>query len=162
MEQLNYNLQSTWEGNTGLGTKFYRKYGRNFIVHIDGGKCIHGSADPKFLGSEDRLNPEELLLSAVSGCHMMTYLALASQNKVIVTDYQDNANAVLQLYQEGGGRFTEINLEPVIVITDENRMDVAYELHTKAHEYCFIASSLNVKVNIQPKIILNSKEGLNV
>ena len=50
-----------------------------------------GSADPGYLGDGSRHNPEDLLVAALSACHMLWYLHLCAVNRVVVTDYEDAA-----------------------------------------------------------------------
>ena len=52
----------------------------------------------------------------------------------------------------GKGRFVEITLHPLVKINDQTKIHLATKLHEKANEYCFIANSLNLKVNHQVKI----------
>ena len=75
-----YRVSVTWAGNRGTGTSHYRQYGREHLVEAEGKHAIEGSADPTFHGNPERWNPEELLLSALSQCHMLSYLHVATRN----------------------------------------------------------------------------------
>ena len=92
MKTHNYQTTITWTGNLGQGTTNYKDYKRNHtITNPNKSQTILASADPTFLGDDTRYNPEELLLSSISSCHMLWYLHLCATNNIIVTDYTDHA-----------------------------------------------------------------------
>src|SRR3546814_17957926 len=67
------------------------------------------------LGDPDLHNPEDMLVLALSSCHMLSYLALAALEGLEVVAYEDSARGTMQ--QEGrGGRFTEVVLHPRVTI----------------------------------------------
>jgi organic hydroperoxide reductase OsmC/OhrA len=146
-KQHHYTSTIYWTGNTGNGTRNYTAYERSHTVSIPGKKDIDASSDPAFRGDSSKHNPEDLLVGAVSGCHMLWYLHLCSVNGIVVTDYQDNATGVLEENEDGGGQFTSITLNPVVVITNESMVEKAKELHHQANQLCFIARSLNFKIS---------------
>lgn len=148
-----YEVQTTWTGNTGEGTSNYRAYRRDHEISGRGKQvAIPGSSDPAFRGDPARYNPEELLLSAVSACHMLWMLHLCADAGIVVTAYTDRPSGVMTEQPDGSGRFTEITLHPAIAITDPDRMAQVNELHHRAHELCAIANSLHVEVRIEPVV----------
>ncbi len=146
----NYKLSVKWTGNQGTGTSNYKDFERSYNIQIENKADILGSSDPEFRGDKTKHNPEELLLASVSSCHMLWYLHLCAENKIIVTDYVDNATAVLEETEDGNGKFSSITLNPSITITEKSMVEQAIELHKKANEFCFVANSLNLKVNHKP------------
>jgi organic hydroperoxide reductase OsmC/OhrA len=52
----------------------------------------------------------------------------------------------------GSGRFTEVTLRPQMTITDPARIEEAKSLHSRAHELCFIANSVNFPVLCIPSV----------
>ncbi len=58
-----------------------------------------------------RHNPEELLVAALSACHMMSYLHVCVMNGIVVTAYTDNASSAGDR-AIGSGQFTEVVLSP--------------------------------------------------
>jgi organic hydroperoxide reductase OsmC/OhrA len=142
-----YEVTVRWTGNLGTGTSGYRAYGRNHEIEVAGKTApIAASSDPMFRGDASRYNPEELLVAAASGCHMLSYLHLCADAGIVVTDYADPATGTLQLNPDGSGQFTDIVLRPRVTITDPARIAEADALHGRAHELCFIARSLNFPV----------------
>ncbi len=148
-----YRVGIEWLGNRGTGTSGYREYGRQLVVRAADGRELAGSADPTFHGDADRWNPEELLVAALSQCHMLSYLHMAVRAGVVVTAYTDEALGTM--VQEGlGGRFTEVLLRPVVTVADASMADRAREAHAEASEHCFIASSVNFPVRHEPTIVV--------
>jgi organic hydroperoxide reductase OsmC/OhrA len=143
-----YSLQLKWIGNTGNGTKTYTGYSRNHEVSIMGKPTLPGSSDPAFRGDPTRYNPEELLLAAIANCHMLWFLHFCSENKIVVEKYEDNPTAIMQEKSSGAGRFIEATLHPNVTISsgDTTLID---ELHEKAHQFCFVAQSLNFPVKCE-------------
>ncbi len=144
-----YESKLTWTGNKGRGTASYVAYGREFTVSVDGKPELLGSSDPAFRGDPTRYNPEDMLVASLSSCHMLWYLHLCAEAKVVVTNYTDSATGTM-IEDENGGHFTEVILHPVVTVAEESMVELANELHHKAHELCFIANSVNFPVNINP------------
>ncbi|WP_141014388.1 OsmC family protein [Nocardioides sambongensis] len=146
-----YRLDVTWQGNRGAGTAGYRDYGREVLLRADGKPDLQGSADPAFRGDASRWNPEEMLLAALSQCHLLSYLHSAVRHGVVVTAYADRPTGTLSQVGQGG-RFTEVLLRPVVTIADATLVDTARALHREAAENCFIAASVNFPVRHEPEI----------
>jgi organic hydroperoxide reductase OsmC/OhrA len=144
--QHNYTLTVKWTGNKGTGTSDYSAFERSHSIIIDNKTEISCSSDPSFRGDKRKHNPEELFVAALSSCHMLWYLHLCAEAKVIVVDYVDNATGVMVETLNGGGHFTEVTLNPMVTVTAISMIEKAYELHKKANELCFIANSVNFPV----------------
>jgi organic hydroperoxide reductase OsmC/OhrA len=142
-----YQAHLVWDGNLGEGTSSYGAYGRDYTVTIEGKPDLRGSADPMFRGNPEIHNPEDLFLAAVSGCHMLTYLALCARNGVSVLSYEDAATGMMTFDGHGGGKFTGITLRPVVTIDDPSKESLAKELHEKSHEQCYIAQSTSSPIH---------------
>src|SRR5258706_14346025 len=145
-----YSLTVNWTGNKGTGTSQYRAYERSYTIFIDNKAEILGSSDPAFRGDKTKHNPEEMLLAAVSSCHMLWYLHLCSTTGIIVTGYTDNATGTMIETADGGEYFQEITLTPVATISGDFEVDKANELHTKANGLCYIANSVNFPIHHHP------------
>jgi organic hydroperoxide reductase OsmC/OhrA len=142
-----YQLTVEWTGNRGEGTSSYRSYDRDHEISAEHAETIAGSSDPHFRGNPSRWNPEQLLVASASQCHMLSYLHQAAVNGVVVTKYVDHPTAVMTEDGEGGGRFTDITLHPVVTVADEAMVETAERLHEDANRTCFVASSLAVPVH---------------
>lgn len=147
-----YQAKIVWTGNKGPGTIKYDAYERSHDILIDGKPTIHASSDTPFSGDATKINPEDFLLSATASCHMLWYLHLCADAGIVVTTYEDNLVGKMIQLEHGGGHFESITLCPKVSITDASKVQQAKELHNKANERCFIANSLNFKVNHEPII----------
>ena len=149
-----YAVTVAWQGNRGTGTSGYRAYGRENLVSATGKPPIEASADRTFHGNADRWNPEEMLLGALSQCHMLSYLHVAVRHGVTVLDYVDDAIGTMEETGGGGGRFTSATLRPRVTITDPEQKILADSLHAEAAELCFIAASINFPVVHEPVTVV--------
>ncbi|MBK1785086.1 OsmC family protein [Prauserella cavernicola] len=149
-----YALTVRWTGNQGSGTSSYRAYSRDHDISAEGKPVLAGSADPAFRGDPGRWNPEELLVAALSECHMLWFLGLCSQAGVVVTDYVDEAAGTMAEQAGGAGEFTEVVLRPTVTVAEQDMVERAAELHAAAHEKCFIARSVNFPVKHEPTTVL--------
>jgi organic hydroperoxide reductase OsmC/OhrA len=121
------------------------------VIQFPGKPDLVGSSGMAPLSDSARYNPDELLVAALSSCHMLWYLHLCAVNDVVVSEYLDEAIGVLRTDADGGGRFVRVTLQPQVTLLqgDEQR---ALELHGEANRKCFIANSVNFPVEHQPVI----------
>ncbi len=148
-----YQTTTTWTGKLGAGTSEYKAYSRNHeITAPKKAVAIQGSSDALFRGDPARYNPEDLLVGALSTCHMLWVLHLCANAGIIVTDYSDEATGEMVEHPDGSGEFTVVTLHPRMIITDESRIDDALAAHHKAHEVCFLARSVNFQVVHEPAV----------
>jgi organic hydroperoxide reductase OsmC/OhrA len=146
-----YLANVEWTGNTGENTRAYHSYQRNYTVSIEGKHDLAGSADPAFRGDPGRYNPEEMLLMAVSSCHMLWFLHLCADHGIEVVEYRDRAEGTMEEIPGGGGHFTGIKLNPAVLITDASRIGLANSLHDEAGKKCFITNSCRFPVIYEPE-----------
>ncbi|HUX84007.1 MAG TPA: OsmC family protein [Chitinophagaceae bacterium] len=145
-----FEVQLEWTGNQGKGTQHYTGYSRDHIIRAEGRPDISCSADPVFRGNAARYNPEQLLVASLASCHMLWYLHLCANAKIVVDAYRDNPSGTLLEEADGSGRFKEVVLHPEVTVRDPSWIARANELHTQAHELCFIARSCNFPVHHFP------------
>ena len=151
----NYAVRVDWTGNQGTGTSNYRAYGRQHTITplgkgADEKAVIKGSSDPTFHGNAERWNPEELLLAALTQCHMLSYLHVAVRNGITVVAYTDCAEGLMRQLPAGGGSFVSATLRPQVTITDSAQVEFAQSLHAEAARECFIGASMNFPVEHEP------------
>ena len=140
-----YAATIAWTGNRGTGTSHYTAYSRDHDIRFEGKAPLPGSSDPAFRGDPTRYNPEELLLAALSSCHMLWYLHLCAANGIIVTAYADRAEGVMAENADGSGEFTRVVLHPEVTIAKGDAAK-AEALQQKAGALCYIARSVNFPV----------------
>ncbi|MFC7341491.1 OsmC family protein [Saccharopolyspora griseoalba] len=149
-----YEVTVTWTGNTGGGTVAYRDYSREHLVEVEGKPALRASADPAFLGDAALHNPEDLLVAALSECHMLWYLGLCANSGVVVTAYRDEARGTMAEVAATGGHFTEVVLRPTVTVAEAGMLAKAEELHARAHSRCYIANSVNFPVRHEPEVLV--------
>jgi organic hydroperoxide reductase OsmC/OhrA len=145
-----YKTNLVWTGNKGSGTMDYRSYDRDFVVSIENKPQIAGSSDSAFMGDKTKYNPEDLLLSSISSCHMLWYLHLCAKHEIVVLDYTDNAIGIMIENADGSGLFKEVTLQPEVLISKKDQIELANSLHKDANKMCFIANSLNFPIKHEP------------
>jgi organic hydroperoxide reductase OsmC/OhrA len=142
-----YSVEVVWTGNLGPGTATYRGYSRDHVISAPGRPDIAGSADPQFRGDPQRWNPEQLLVAALSQCHMLWYLHLCADAGVVVTGYHDQPVGTMT-----DEKFVSVALRPRVTVADASMVAKAEQLHHPAHEKCYIANSVNFPVGHEPKV----------
>jgi organic hydroperoxide reductase OsmC/OhrA len=140
-----YSATVAWTGASRGPTVNYESYSRDYEVRIAGKPPLKGSADPTFRGDPAVHNPEDLLVAALSACHMLTYLAVCARKGVAIVAYEDEAGGTMVL-ERGGGHFVEVVLRPRVRVAAGSDLDAARAAHEEAHRQCFIASSVNFPV----------------
>jgi organic hydroperoxide reductase OsmC/OhrA len=138
-----------WTGNRGEGTKNYRGYDRTWRIATPGKAPIECSNDPKLGGDASKPNPEDLLLSSLSACHMLWYLHLASSAGIVVKGYEDTPMGVGETGPRGEGRFVRAVLRPRIAVARGADLAKANALHQEVHHFCFIARSVNFPISYE-------------
>ncbi len=151
MKSHHYSLQLTWTGNTGTGTSGYRNYERSHSIEAPGKVKIEASSDPAFRGDAAKYNPEEMLLASLASCHMLWFLHLCADTGIVVTAYSDEPIGKMIETADGGGKFEEVTLHPLVTVSDGERLAELDALHAKAHRFCFIANSVNFPVHCAGK-----------
>ena len=128
------------------------KYSNAHRVQFNDALDVQVDAAPDWGGDPSNTNPEQALASALSSCHMMTFLALAAKAGWPVAGYQDRAVAHLGKNAKGQMSVTRIDLHPVVRFDAGFAPDAAEldKMQHRAHRYCFIANTLadSVEINI--------------
>lgn len=149
----NYAVHLTWTGAADGPTQDYATYSRTYTLAIEGKPTLEASADPMFRGDAALPNPEDLLVGALAGCHMLTYLAHCVRAKIPVVAYEDAASGTMVL-EGGGGRFTDVILRPRVTVAAGSDVEKALALHERAHHDCFIAASVNFPVRHEAAVVV--------
>lgn len=150
-----YESHLMWDGSTGVG---YRDYSRSMQAVAPPSQAeIPLSADPKFLGDPARVNPEQLLVMAVSSCQLLSFLAVAARQGVDVLSYEDDAFGSMP-GNASPMRITEITLAPQILVAAGTDVALVEKLVQDAHAQCYIANSLNASVTVTPTVTLDPHE----
>lgn len=147
---MQYTAHIRWKRSaTPFNTK---TFDRTHEIQFGGGQQVSASSAPEFLGKAELPNPEELFTSSISSCFMLTFLYWAATKGITIDDYQDTATGVLAKNAEGKMSMTEVTLKPHIKFHEHQVPDQAVldELIKKAHDNCFISSSVKTQINVNP------------
>ena len=128
----------------------YETYDRSHLIRFGGGVEIQASAAPEFKGRPELVNPEEQFVASLSSCHMLTFLALAARNRLVVESYEDEAVGYLEKKEAGRFWIARVILKPRVKFSSDGTPspEKIHELHEKAHQECFIANSVSTQVEI--------------
>jgi organic hydroperoxide reductase OsmC/OhrA len=132
----------------------YDSYNRaHEIAFKSGAVVLRASSATEFRGEDDRVNPEEAFVAALSSCHMLTFLAICARKHLTVDTYEDDAVGFLDRGPSGKLWMARVVLRPRVRFGDGTAVDDATlaDLHHKAHESCFIANSVTTNVTIEPQ-----------
>jgi organic hydroperoxide reductase OsmC/OhrA len=146
--------KATIEWTRGGADFGIKNYSRNHVWRFAGGVETPASAAPAYLGDPTRVDPEAALVAALSSCHMLTFLAVASMKGFVVDSYEDPAVGWLEKNAVGKLALTRVELRPRIAFSGDKRPtpeDLA-AMHEKAHKECFIANSVTTAVTVAAAI----------
>ncbi len=131
----------------------YEAYTRDHNWAFKGGIQVHASAAPLFRGSPDRVDPEDAFVAALSSCHMLSFLAIASRKGFRLDTYDDDAVGYLEKNGEGKLVMTRVYLRPRIKFSGSKipNTEQIDKMHHESHEQCFIANSVKTEVFCEPR-----------
>jgi len=142
-----------WERGDAVFTDL--RYSRRYQIAFDGGVTIAGSSAPGSvrppLSDPAAVDPEEALMAALSGCHMLWYLALAAKSGLVVDRYADAAVGSMGVNERGKVAVLSATLHPDVTFSGETApsRELFDALHHDAHERCNVANSVNFPVHVQ-------------
>ena len=131
------------------------KYSREHTWEFDGGLTVSASPSPSAVpipySNPANVDPEEAFVAAISSCHMLTFLYLASRAGYRVDSYDDDAVGVMTKNTKGVPWVSKVSLTPRITYGGGNRPTVAdiQRLHSDAHDQCFIANSVKTEITVE-------------
>lgn len=145
-----YTARTAWSGSTAEGYDTYTRAHEGTCAPALDGAALALGADPAFKGDPAKLNPEQLLVLAVSSCQLLTFLAVAARARVDVVAYEDDAEGEMP-EDDKPVRVTRITLRPTITVRDDAPDDERLrQLVETAHRHCFVANSVSSEIAIEP------------
>jgi organic hydroperoxide reductase OsmC/OhrA len=140
------------------GANFFKgQYSREHTWSFDGGVTVPASAAPSSVpvpySNPACVDPEEAFVAALSSCHMLTYVFLASRQGYQVESYEDEAVGTMTKNERGAFWISTVTLNPRIAYGGDKTPSAEDEarLHHGAHEQCFIANSVKTEVTVTPR-----------
>ena len=126
----------------------YETYPREHRIVFKDGQIMAASASPAYLGNGTDGDPEDMLVAALSSCHMLSFLAICAKKKIAVQSYEDDAVGFLE--KDGGKLWmTRVILRPKIVASADAA--TLEPIHHLAHDACFIANSVKTHISVEPR-----------
>lgn len=151
-----YRAEVHWQRQAGEAFTDNR-YSRRHLLRFDGGAELAGSSSPQVVrppwSDPAAVDPEEMFVASLSSCHMLWFLSLAANDDWCVDAYTDNAVGVMAQDERGRLAMTVVTLQPAVRFAGPHAPDAAQlaDLHHRAHEACFIASSVRSLVRCEPR-----------
>jgi organic hydroperoxide reductase OsmC/OhrA len=142
-----HHITLSW--NDGGKPFTYDAYPREHSISFKNNQqMITASSSPVYKGDGIHADPEDLLVAALSSCHMLSFLAICTKKKVTVTSYEDDAVGFLE------GDRAKLWIARVILrpkVQSDATPEQLAEIHHLAHEACFIANSVKTEVTVEPR-----------
>lgn len=151
MEPYYYQVNVKWkEGRQGV------MYSPELKTRANENQFIEIATPPQFpKGVAGIWSPEHLFTAAVSSCFMTTFLAVAETFRLKFSDF--SCLSVGKLDQEDKGLvITEVLIEPVVTILEEEDRDKALRMLARTEASCFISNSIKGRIVLKPIIRLAS------
>jgi organic hydroperoxide reductase OsmC/OhrA len=131
------------------------RYSRAHAWRFDGGAEVRASSSPAVvplpLSDPAGVDPEEAFVASLSSCHLLWFLSLAAADGWCVDAYEDAASGLLGRDTAGRLAMTLVTLRPRVRFAGAQPSPAQVEaLHHRAHEACFIASSVRSEVRCEP------------
>jgi len=129
----------------------YDAYSRDHTWSFPSGDVVNASAAPAYLGTENRVDPQEAFVAALSSCHMLTFLAIAARKRLVVDRYSDHAVGFMEKNDNGKLAVTRVILRPDIRFSGERipTDEQIAKMHHLAHQECFIANSVTTQITLE-------------
>ena len=142
--------------NAGDADFLARRYSRAHTWTFDGGVVVPASSSPHVvpvpMSDASAVDPEEAFVAALSSCHMLWFLDIASRAGYAVQSYEDAADG--RMGRHAGGKLVVdlVTLRPRTRFAGARVPDAAAlaALHHEAHEECFLANSVRCEIRCEP------------
>ena len=115
----------------------------------NGRTSLRISSPPEFRGEEGTWTPEHMLIGAVEGCLMVTFLSLAEHKNIHIFAYESMANGRLE-FMDGGYRFTSIVISPLVVARHPAEETLVLTALRDAEKRCLVSNSITAVVEVNP------------
>ena len=142
--------------NAGDSDFLARRYSRAHTWTFDGGVVVPASSSPHVvpvpMSDASAVDPEEAFVAALSSCHMLWFLDIASRAGYDVRSYEDAADGHMGRHAGGKLVVDVVTLRPRTRFAGARMPDAAAlaALHHEAHEECFLANSVRCEIRCEP------------
>jgi organic hydroperoxide reductase OsmC/OhrA len=120
--------------------------------------CIEVATPPEFpKGMPGIWSPEHLFTASISSCLMTTFLAIAENSKLEFLSFRCGSKGKLENV-EGKFMMTEVTLEPIVTVSNEQNVERALKVLQKAEMNCLISNSVKTKVVMKPTVEIEKQK----
>jgi len=133
-----------------------KRYSRAHTWTFDGGVVVPASSSPHVvavpMSDASAVDPEEGFVAALSSCHMLWFLDIASRAGYAVQSYEDAAAGHMGCNAAGKLVVDVVTLRPRARFAGARMPDAATlaALHHEAHAECFLANSVRCEIRCEP------------
>ncbi len=151
---MQYTSKILWDRNGALFSD--NRYSRKHLWQFDGGVEVLASSSPQVvrlpLSEAAAVDPEEAFVASLASCHMLWFLDIAARGGFIIDSYVDDAVGTLAKNSDGKFAMTIVTLKPRVIFSGDKRPshEEIQRMHHKAHDECFIATSVKSEVRCEP------------
>jgi organic hydroperoxide reductase OsmC/OhrA len=151
-----HTINVRWSRGATLPSDFVgKRYMRNHEWTLDSGVVLAAAASPHVVPlpwtNPMGIDPEEAFVASIASCHMLWFLAGCAQRGHVVDRYDDDPVGMLAKNAHGRLAMTSVTLRPKVSFVDDVDAATLADLHHEAHEACFIASSVNCTITVEPR-----------
>ncbi|MDT8066701.1 MAG: OsmC family protein [Terriglobia bacterium] len=114
-------------------------------------QAIEFSTPPEFGGEAEMWSPETFFLAAVASCFVSTFRAISEYSKFDSVALDVTVDGKIEK-EQGGFRFTELVVRPILTVATDEDTDKGLKLLLKSEAACLISRSLNSKISIEPLV----------
>jgi organic hydroperoxide reductase OsmC/OhrA len=150
-----HRVDVSWQRGAAAFTD--RRYSRAHVWRFDGGLEVPASSSPHVVplpwSDASAVDPEEAFVAALSSCHMLWFLDIASRAGLRVDTYDDEADGRMGRNAAGQVVIDLVTLRPRTTFSGATVPDAAALalLHHEAHEACFLANSVRCEIRCEPR-----------
>jgi organic hydroperoxide reductase OsmC/OhrA len=105
---------------------------------------FYASSTSEHQGDDTLLNPEDMLINALSSCFFMTFHAIATKARLGLLSYE--CDSELFLDGEKVKHISKIVLNLKLKFETEPEKEKILQICEKAHKYCIIANSIKAEI----------------
>ncbi len=118
---------------------------------------IKVATPPEFKGHAGIWSPEDLFVAALSSCFMTTFLGTAEWKGLEFVSFECDAEGTLAR-PDKEFLFTHAILRPRVILPPDGDEELARWCLEFAENDCLIAHSIGTKISMEPEIILEAPE----
>lgn len=123
-------------------------------VRFASGLEANADAPPKYGGREGCLSPEELFVSSVNACLMMSYYYFAGVKKVPIASYESEAEGTVEKGSPAGGMwFTGVTVRARVKPENPADAERCKALAASAEKYCIVSASIRPAVHYEVEVL---------